>query len=413
MQPAQLGQLLVHAGAITPEQLKTALAAQQGRGLRLGSTLIALGFTDHDAVAAALGCQSGRPAARRKHFLSISNRTRDLISPELAAACHAIPLGISRRTGQELVLAMRDPTDRVAIERIHAATGYHVRAAAAPESAIRAALEQLYRHEPELELAVEVERPPPPSAQRSMAADVRRRLPEAHQVSPADVRPRLPEARQVSPDAAVPGASGVRDSPQMIVWTMIVGVVLLAALVVLLPRWFGPDPGEDVGGLYSSRHLELSLSFPDGWRYLEDEDHSESMMGMDANGSFFYRGGTAEDPDLALMLMRVDGNGQIPTNLDEREFAQVIYAMERDMDGFEQHEFRASDLSCEVTWSRGPLTGECEGVATAGRHRRDLMMYIWIDTGGVLMVAGVLARGDLADALVEIDEILDSLLFDD
>jgi hypothetical protein len=398
MESAPLGELLVHAGMITPEQLKAALVAQGRKGLRIGSTLISLGFADHDVVAAALARQSRRPAAKRKHFLAISNKTRDLISPAIAAECHAIPLGVSHRAGEELVIAMRDPTDRHAIDRIHAATGYHVRPAAAPESAISAALEQLYRQEPELELAVEVARPRPPSVPRTMSPDVGQRG---------------PRERTLTPAAPAPTPFRPRDSPAAVKWAMLGGVLALAALVVLLPRWFGADGGEDVSGLHESSHLDLSVSFPDGWRYLADEDHAESMMGLRADGALFYRGGTPKDPDLMLMLMRVDGNGQIPTTLDEDEFSRVIYSMERDLDGFDQHGFRASDIACDVTWSRGPLTGECEGIATADRHTRELMMYIWIDTGGILMVAGVLSREPLVDTLDEIHEILDSLLFAD
>ena len=55
----KIGEILVQAGAITPDQLDTALGMQKGAGKRLGELLVEAGFCKEEAVAQALAKQFG------------------------------------------------------------------------------------------------------------------------------------------------------------------------------------------------------------------------------------------------------------------------------------------------------------------------------------------------------------------
>jgi type IV pilus assembly protein PilB len=58
----KLGELLVRANLITPEQLKEALELQKKEGGRIGSKLVKLGFVTEDNIVSFLSKQYGVPA---------------------------------------------------------------------------------------------------------------------------------------------------------------------------------------------------------------------------------------------------------------------------------------------------------------------------------------------------------------
>ena len=57
----RLGDLLVQAGAITEEQLMTALTEQKKSGMRLGRALISMGYVDEDKLLNILSQQLKLP----------------------------------------------------------------------------------------------------------------------------------------------------------------------------------------------------------------------------------------------------------------------------------------------------------------------------------------------------------------
>src|SRR5262245_7454587 len=57
--PLRLGVLLRHLGAITEQQLTTALAAQRGSGRKLGEELQRLAMVSSEAILRALAAQGG------------------------------------------------------------------------------------------------------------------------------------------------------------------------------------------------------------------------------------------------------------------------------------------------------------------------------------------------------------------
>ena len=51
----KLGEILVREGLITPDQLRKALLEQKGSGMRLGYTLVKLGFIEETEVTKKIG----------------------------------------------------------------------------------------------------------------------------------------------------------------------------------------------------------------------------------------------------------------------------------------------------------------------------------------------------------------------
>jgi len=121
-----------------------ALRSQGGLGGRLGTNLIELGVVDPDTVANALARQKGVPAARRKHFEQVDKSILNLLPKHLAERHSAIPLGVTQKFGQELVVAFMDPDDISAVDEVGFASSMRVRPSVAPEYYMIHYLDRLY-----------------------------------------------------------------------------------------------------------------------------------------------------------------------------------------------------------------------------------------------------------------------------
>jgi type II secretory ATPase GspE/PulE/Tfp pilus assembly ATPase PilB-like protein len=135
----KLGEILLTTSLITPGELDKAIATQAKTGKRLGQVLIEQGAATEDDVAWALSNQLMYPYV----FLS-----RDLIDGEAVRLLpeiflrehHIFPI---HRFGQQMTLAMADPTDEHTVDEVAARTGLHVNRAVALVSNIEAMLQQL------------------------------------------------------------------------------------------------------------------------------------------------------------------------------------------------------------------------------------------------------------------------------
>src|SRR4051794_10736411 len=114
----RLGEKLVHDHRITAEQLEVALRAQVIYGGRLGTNLVELGHIDLDTLSRALAELHGVPAALQKHFEQVAGdqATVDLLPAPLAEKHYAVPLGLARLAGRQLVVAFMDPGNVGAID---------------------------------------------------------------------------------------------------------------------------------------------------------------------------------------------------------------------------------------------------------------------------------------------------------
>ncbi|MBM2837191.1 MAG: tapB, partial [candidate division NC10 bacterium] len=140
MESRQLGQMLLKANLITPEQLDRALAQQKTSGGRIGSNLARLGYISEEEVASFLSRQFGVPPADLSN-VKIDPAVLKLVPAELADKHLLIPLS---RAGSVLTIAMANPSDIFAIDDVRFMTGYNVKPMVAPESSIRNALNRYY-----------------------------------------------------------------------------------------------------------------------------------------------------------------------------------------------------------------------------------------------------------------------------
>ena len=135
-----LGERLIDAGLVTPDQLDLALREQKRTGERIGEILINLGFVAQEQISAVLASQAG------VNFVQLDNY---LIEP---AALKCVPESLARRhklipillEPPKLTVALANVFDVLAIDEVQRITGYVVDVVSATESSVLAAIDQYY-----------------------------------------------------------------------------------------------------------------------------------------------------------------------------------------------------------------------------------------------------------------------------
>jgi len=138
----KLGELLLNEKLITPEQLDEALKSQMIFGIKLGSSLIELGFITDEQLCRFLSRKLGVPAVSPRAMSSVSPEVLALVPAELAQKYRVVPI---RADGKKLALAMEDPTDFKAIDEVAFVTGYVVLPHIVPDIRITSALSKYYQ----------------------------------------------------------------------------------------------------------------------------------------------------------------------------------------------------------------------------------------------------------------------------
>jgi type IV pilus assembly protein PilB len=140
-----LGELLAASGLITSEQLAAALQMQRSTKEKLGSILVRQDFISEDQLLGFLSAQYGLPSMPLARIVVESEVLR-LVPVELARRYDVLPI---KRVGSALTLAMADPVNIEAIDRVTAATGLRVLPVVAGQATLRAAVERLYEEPPD------------------------------------------------------------------------------------------------------------------------------------------------------------------------------------------------------------------------------------------------------------------------
>jgi len=138
----KLGELLLNEKMITKDQLEEALKIQMIYGIRLGSSLVEMGYIDGDVLAQLLSKKLGFPCVGRKELASLSKELLIKFPRHLVEAYHVVPLKLE---GNRLSLAMIDPTDFGAIEEIGFVTGRVIQPYIAADIHIARALAKYYQ----------------------------------------------------------------------------------------------------------------------------------------------------------------------------------------------------------------------------------------------------------------------------
>lgn len=137
-----LGEILVHAGMLSEDQLRRALASVGETGL--GETVARLGYAPEEAVAVAVSKQLGVPYASRENRVLKVERTQGLeliVSAAFAREHFLLPLFID---GKVLAVAMADPTDARALELLRSTSGLDPQPFIAAPGQLRSAIDDFY-----------------------------------------------------------------------------------------------------------------------------------------------------------------------------------------------------------------------------------------------------------------------------
>ncbi len=139
------GTLLLEAGLITEQQLEEALKYQKEWGARLGANLIRLGYLPERKLMNFLTNYFGIPDMDLTTE-QISKEIIDLVPREIAEKFQAVPveLKFDNRGERLLVLAMKNPKDREAIEAVSSITGYPIEPVLASDFAIECTIRHHY-----------------------------------------------------------------------------------------------------------------------------------------------------------------------------------------------------------------------------------------------------------------------------
>ena len=137
----KLGDILVREGLISVEQLKRALQEQKTTGMRLGYTLVKLGFIEETEVTKTLARQYRMPAVDLSRF-EVDPKMLKLIPADIAVKHTVLPL---KREGRTLTVAIADPNNVAAIEDIKFITRMDVFPVVAGEYTLRNAIERHYQ----------------------------------------------------------------------------------------------------------------------------------------------------------------------------------------------------------------------------------------------------------------------------
>jgi type IV pilus assembly protein PilB len=139
----RLGERLLSAGLISREELSTALQEQLSRGSRIGEVLTEMGLIQEQELVPLLAEQLDLPGVRLRDGMIDPTAVR--LIPRNIAERYALLAMFKVR--QELTVAMADPRDLDAIDRIERTTGLTVRPVLAVRSNILKLLPRCYDQE--------------------------------------------------------------------------------------------------------------------------------------------------------------------------------------------------------------------------------------------------------------------------
>jgi type IV pilus assembly protein PilB len=136
----RLGDLLVREGLIDNDQLARALQEQKGSSDKLGSILVKLNFVTEEKLIAFLSRQYGIQSITLSQ-LDIDPEVLKLVPEQIARKYEVLPV---TRQGNQLTLAMGDPTNVFALDDVGFMTNLQVVPVVASQAAIRQAIDRMY-----------------------------------------------------------------------------------------------------------------------------------------------------------------------------------------------------------------------------------------------------------------------------
>ncbi|NOQ52400.1 MAG: hypothetical protein GQ578_09330 [Desulfuromonadaceae bacterium] len=137
----RLGDYLIAAGQLTPEQLDEAIEYQCIYGGRLGTSLVELGFVNEELLARILSQQLRLHYIKPELLMDVSQNILDLIPKKFALKYQIVPY---RKDQGKLYLAMNDVTNLAVIDELSFQLNHIIIPLAIPEIRLMLALKKHY-----------------------------------------------------------------------------------------------------------------------------------------------------------------------------------------------------------------------------------------------------------------------------
>src|SRR5262245_24129741 len=137
----RLGDMLIEANVITPQDLADAIQEQRRSGELLGATLVRIGILAEATLMKTLHEQLGLPLIDLNQE-SADEQALGLIREELARKYTALPIRVEGRS--TLVVAMADPLNVAALEDLRFHSGMFIQPVLAMPSSITESIERYY-----------------------------------------------------------------------------------------------------------------------------------------------------------------------------------------------------------------------------------------------------------------------------
>ncbi len=139
---SKIGEILLAQGVISEDNLEKTLSEQKYSDEKVGNLLIKLGFAVEEQVYSALAHQGSITFIDNEKLLEAKEEVVKIIPEAFARENTLIAHGFD--SDGNLIVAMEDPEDIIAIDNLEKLTNQSVTGAMATPSGIKAAIDQLY-----------------------------------------------------------------------------------------------------------------------------------------------------------------------------------------------------------------------------------------------------------------------------
>ena len=428
----KLGEQLEADGVLTAEQLEAGLERAACTGERLGAALIGLGYVSGDDIAVALSRQHRVPAARDRHLEAPPPELIALVPAELAHRDHAIAVGEGR--DRELIVALADPDDPRAIARLEEATKRVVVPAAASIARLEAAVARLYplavAHDDIASAALAAGEvmvapapapaaaaapiPPPPSG---LSTEPRAPARPTRPPPTGPQRPSVPRtvtgpvvSRTKTPHRIGGGTTASSGEPSAALGSIVrvvLGIAIVGGVGALAYHQCAPEDETSAvtDGVYHSSRLGARFDLPGtGWRAHQRLAATRQQGKTSVRVEGFYRGALVDDPDEAVLIMRVHAPGQFPQEVDMQAFQKDVERVGQNVTSSAPQLAMGDGIDCRLEPRvRSEPAGRCRGTGTFRDHPVDTYVFYWQDTVDDVVAVVYVARGNIGDRIEAIE----------
>ena len=137
-----LGQLLVRRGLLSQEQLAAAFERQRQGAQRLGRVLVELKIISETALLECLALQFDKPLMSEEELANLEPEVVRILPEETARLNMVVAVA---RSARQLVVAIADPLNVLALDEVRRVTGLDVDFRIAPAAAIQTTIQRHYK----------------------------------------------------------------------------------------------------------------------------------------------------------------------------------------------------------------------------------------------------------------------------